>query len=100
MPPRRRKLGIYNKAALAPLRVRRRDPVARVLPVTEHRMYALRQRAKIRWYPRTGWRMDGQLCNAVVHEMIQARWLKVVVEDGKRTLKLDEVGEQLMGGGG
>lgn len=102
MPPRRRRFGIYDKAALAPLRIKRRVPEPPLdLPVTEHRLYALKQvqvGGKVRWYPATGWRMDGGLCNALVRDLVLAKWVDEVIDGERRILVLAERGEQIICG--
>lgn len=63
---------------------------------TPHRRYVLGQvhAGNVRWYPRTGWRLDGAMCNAVIRDMVRAGWLVEAGDAAKRTVSLTDAGRK------
>lgn len=94
-PPIRRRIKPFlGNAQIAPIRVRRENPQPIDLPPTAHRRYVLGQvdAGKVRWYPRTGWRLDGSMCNAVIRDMVRAGWLTEAGDAAHRTLTVTDAG--------
>lgn len=93
-PIRRRPRPFLGNAQIAPIRVRRENPIMSDLQPTAHRIYVLGQVAasKVRWYPRTGWRLDGAMCNAAIRDMVRAGWLTESGDAAHRQLALTDAG--------
>ncbi len=99
-PAHRRKLNPYNRAALAPLRMRPTKPAAPVdLPATTHRIYLLRRihAGAAKWYPLAGWRIDRSTANANMFDFERAQWVCVTGDNKHRTVTLTEAGAAVAG---
>jgi hypothetical protein len=100
-PRRRSPFGVFNRAALAPLRMRAREREPLDLPLTAHRRYGLERLDRMRWYPRDlGWRMEGAGCNALVRDFVAAHWVTETVSDtGRHTLEITDRGRNILAEG-
>lgn len=91
----------FDRAALAPLKVRRRDGVPIDLYPTPYRKYLAGQirEGRVRWHPRLGWRLHAQdqkpqTQNANVRDMVRAGWATEAGDALERQLTLTELGER------
>lgn len=99
-PAHRRKTNPFNKAALAPLRIRPSKPAAPIeLTATAHRVYLLRRihAGAARWYRHAGWRIDRSTANATMFDFERAQWVSVTGDATHRTVTLTDLGKAVAG---
>lgn len=52
---------------------------------------------KVRFYPSSGWKVDGKAVNAGVREVVAAGWAHEFLRDSKRMVGLTHAGEAALG---
>lgn len=102
-PIRRRPKPFLSGSQLAPVRVRRDQPVLSDLQPTPYRLYLLGEAdaGRVRWHQRLGWRLHAvdqkpSAQNANIRDMVRAGWL---VESGnavQRQIALTDAGRALL----